>query len=327
MYKRALGTLVCLTGLSVAGWSASTVAQDFPSPIKLIVPFPPGGSTDALARVMAPQLSKTLGQTIVVENRPGASGQIAAQALKNAPADGSTFMLAPDHVGVMVPLIMPTAGYETLKDFLPVGQAASYPIAMSVSMSTGAKTLKEYVEYVKRNPARANFGVPVVGGAFELVGYKFGEAAGVKMTAVPYNGSAPMMTGMMGDSISSGVMGLPDGMEQHRGGKIRTIAVTGDKRSPIVPDVPTFDELGFKGLNVMSWHAFFAPKGLPRPMAEKFNRAISIALQDPEVKKRLADMALEAAPTSLDGASKIIADGVAFWTPLMKAAGNPPAKQ
>lgn len=327
MFNRALGTLVCLAGLSIAGWTGSAPAQDFPSPIKLIVPFPPGGSTDALARVMAPPLGKALGQTIVVENRPGASGQIAAQALKNAPADGSVFMLAPDHVAVMVPLIMPTAGYDTLKDFLPVGQAASYPIAMSVSISTGARNLKDYVEYVKRNPARANFGVPVVGGAFELVGHKFGEVAGVKMTAVPYNGSAPMMTGMMGDSISSGVMGLPDGMEQHRGGKIRTIAVTGDRRSPVLPDVPTFEELGFKGLNVMSWHAFFAPKGLPRPMAEKFNRAITVALEDPEVKKRIADMALEVAPTSLEGASKVIADGVAFWTPLMKAAGGTAAKR
>ena len=322
MFKRVLGSIACLTVLAAVAWSPPALAQDFKSPIKLLVPFPPGGSTDSLARLMAPSLSKALGLSIIVENRPGASGQIAATLLKNAPADGSTFLLAPDHVGVMVPLIMPTAGYETLRDLLPVGQAATYPIAMSVSNSTGTRSLEEYLAYVKREPAKANFGVPVVGGAFELVGYKFGSAANVKMTAVPYNGSAPMMTDMMAGSISSGVMGLPDGIEQHRAGKIRTIAVTGNKRSSILPDVPTFQELGFAGLDVMSWHAFFAPKALPRPLAEKFNQAIATALQDADVRKRIAEMALEVAPTSLEDASRIIADGVAFGKPRMANPGG-----
>lgn len=315
--------LVCVLGIGAItlGLSpAHTAAQAFHAPIRLIVPFPPGGSTDALARLLAPHLSKSLGQTIVVENRPGASGQIAAQALKAAPPDGSTFMLAPDHVAIMVPLIMPTAGYDTLQDFLPVGQAATYPIAMSVSLGSGAKSLPEYIAYLKREPTKANFGVPVVGGAFELVGYKLGQAAGVPMTVVPYNGSAPMMTGMMGDSISAGVMGLPDGIEQHRAGKIRTVAITGHERSKILPEIPTFQELGIGGLDVMSWHAFFAPRGLPKPMAVAFNQAIADALKVPEVQKRIADLGLEVGPTSLDGASKIIADGVAFWKPLMSAS-------
>ncbi len=327
MIRHRLATVLFAAALTAAGLSPGVSAQTFKSPVRLIVPFPPGGSTDALARLLAPHLAKSLGQNIVVENRPGASGQIAAQLLKASPADGSTFMLAPDHVGIMVPLIMPTAGYDTLRDFLPVGQAATYPIAMSVSISTGAKSLQDYVAYVKREPAKANFGVPVVGGAFELVGYKFGQAAGVRMESVPYNGSAPMMTGMMGDSISSGVMGLPDGIEQHRAGRIRTIAVTGSRRSPILPDVPTFQELGFDGLNVTSWHAFFAPRGLPQSMATGFNEAIAEALKVPEVQTRVAAMALEVAPTSLEAASKVIADGVAFWKPLMSTAAGTATKR
>lgn len=288
-------------------------AQEFKTPIKIIIPFAPGGATDALARAVGPKLSKELNQTVIIDNKPGASGQIGTAAVKAAPADGSTFLLALDHSVVVVPLITPTAGYDALKDFVPVGQVARFQWTFAVPMNSPAKTLPEFVELVRRDPQNGNYGVPLTGGVPDIIGTAITRKAGVKMEAIAFGGSAQMMPQLIGGQLASGVTGEPEGVTMFRGGKVRILAISGGKRSTLLPEVPTFEEMGFGGVNVNSFNAFFAPKGLPRPLAEKFNLALRTVLKDPEVQAKIKDMSLELAPTDLVQSANELAKSYAFW--------------
>jgi len=292
---------------------AGAAAQDFKSPVKIVIPFAPGGATDALGRLLAPRLSKELSQTVIIDNKPGASGQIGTAAVKAAPPDGSTFLLALDHSVVVVPLITPTAGYDAMKDFVPVGQVARFQWTFAVPMSSPAKTLPEFVEFVRKEPQNGNYGVPLIGGVPDIIGAAIARKASVKMEAIAFGGSAQMMPQLIGGQLASGVTGEPEGVTMSRGGKVRILAISGGKRSTLLPAVPTFEELGFTGVNVNSFNAFFAPKGLPRPLAEKFNAALRTVLNDPEVQARIKDMSLELAPTDLEQSTSELAKSYAFW--------------
>jgi len=292
---------------------AGAAAQDFKNPVKIVIPFAPGGATDALGRLLAPRLSKELSQTVIIDNKPGASGQIGTAAVKAAPPDGSTFLLALDHSVVVVPLITPTAGYDAMKDFVPVGQVARFQWTFAVPMSSPAKTLPEFVEFVRKEPQNGNYGVPLIGGVPDIIGAAIARKANVKMEAIAFGGSAQMMPQLIGGQLASGVTGEPEGVTMSRGGKVRILAISGCKRSTLLPAVPTFEELGFTGVNVNSFNAFFAPKGLPRPLAEKFNAALRTVLNDPEVQARIKDMSLELAPTDLEQSTSELAKSYAFW--------------
>ena len=288
-------------------------AQDFKGPIKIVVPFAAGGATDALARLLAPGMGKALGQQIIIDNRPGASGQIGSAAVKAAPPDGSTFLLALDHSVVIVPLITPGAGYDALKDFVPIGQVARFQWTLAVPIGSPAKTLPEFVEVVRQNPTQGNYGVPLTGGVPDIIGAAISRKANVRMEPVPFGGSAQLMPQLIGGQLASGVTGEPEGVQMLRGGKIRILAISGGKRSSLLPDVPTFEELGFTGVNVNSFNAFFAPKGLPRPMAEKFNAALRAVLKEPEVQQKVRDMSLELAPADLEQSARELAKSYDFW--------------
>jgi tripartite-type tricarboxylate transporter receptor subunit TctC len=308
-----------LTSALFAALSAGAAAQDFKSPIKIVVPFAPGGATDALARLLAPRLGKELSQSVIIDNRPGASGQIGTAAVKAAAPDGSTFLLALDHSVVIVPLITPSAGYDAVKDFVPVGQVARFQWTFAVPLSSAAKTLPEFVETVRKDPRLGNYGVPLIGGVPDIIGAAISRKANVTMEPIAFGGSGQMMPQLIGGQLASGVTGEPEGVTMHRGGKVRILAISGGKRSALLPDVPTFEELGFTGVNVNSFNAFFAPKGLPRPLAEKFNGALRTVLKDPEVQERIKDMSLELAPTDLDQAAAELSKSYTFWhTPRKK---------
>lgn len=293
--------------------TAGAAAQDFKSPIKIVVPFAPGGATDALARLLGPRLSRELSQTVVIDNKPGASGQIGTAAVKAAAPDGSTFLLALDHSVVVVPLITPSAGYDAIRDFIPVGQVARFQWTFAVPLSSPAKTLPEFVEVVRKEPQLGNYGVPLIGGVPDIIGAAISRKASVKMEAIAFGGSAQMMPQLIGGQLASGVTGEPEGVTMSRGGKVRILAISGGKRSALLPDVPTFEELGFSGVNVNSFNAFFAPKGLPAALAEKFNTALRAVLKDPEVQARIQDMSLELAPTDLDQSAAELARSYKFW--------------
>ena len=288
-------------------------AQDFKTPIKIVVPFAPGGATDALARLLGPRLGKELNQTVIVDNRPGASGQIGTVAVKAAPADGSTFLLALDHSVVVVPLITPTAGYDAVRDFVPVGQVARFQWTFAVPLTSSARSLPEFVDMVRKDPQSGNYGVPLQGGVPDIIGAAITRKANVKMESIAFGGSAQLMPQLIGGQLASGVTGEPEGVQMARGGKVRILAISGGKRSSLLPEVPTFEELGFTGVDVNSFNAFFAPKGLSPVLAEKFNTALRAVLKDAEVQARIKEMSLDLAPTDLNQSRAELAKSYAFW--------------
>lgn len=293
---------------------AGTVqAQDAKRPIKIVVPFAAGGATDAVARHVAPKLAKELGTQVIVENKPGASGQLGTSYVKSAAADGSTYLLALDHSVVVVPLITPTAGYDAMRDFVAAGQVARFQWTFAVPASSPASSLGEFAEVVRKDPAQGNYGVPLQGGVPDIIGAAISRKAGVKMQAVPFGGSAQLMPQLIGGQLASGVTGEPEGLQMLKTGKARILAISGGRRSSYLPNVPTFEELGYTGVNVNSFNAFFAPKGTPRPMLEKFNRALRIVLRDPEIQQKIAEMSLELAPTDLEQAATELQNSYKFW--------------
>ncbi|WP_234192923.1 MULTISPECIES: tripartite tricarboxylate transporter substrate-binding protein [Pseudacidovorax] len=307
-----------IVGAMAALMAAAAGAQDFKNPIRIVVPFAPGGATDALARLLGPRLSKELNQTVIVDNRPGASGLIGTAAVKAAPADGSTFLLALDHSVVVVPLITPTAGYDAVRDFVPVGQVARFQWTFAVPLTSPARTLPEFVELVRKDPQQGNYGVPLQGGVPDIIGAAITRKANVKMEAIAFGGSAQMMPQLIGGQLASGVTGEPEGVQMAQGGKVRILAISGGKRSSLLPDVPTFEELGFTGVNVNSFNAFFAPKGLSPALAQKFNAALRTVLKDAEVQARIKEMSLDLAPTDLPQSSAELAKSYAFWNDAAK---------
>lgn len=310
--RAALLALCCGIAASAA------YAQEFKQPIRFVVPFGAGGATDVLARLVATRIGKDLGQAVIIENKPGAGGQIGTQAVKGAPADGSVFLVTTEHPLVVLPHITPGVGYAPEKDFAIMGKIANLQWALSTPASTGVKTTAQFSDYVRRDPTRGNFGIPLTGGIPTMIGSVIARKGGIEMTPIPYAGGAPMMTHLLGGQLSTGVTGTPEAAAMQKTGKVVVLALAGSKRSAYLPDVPTFNELGYPDLDVDSWIAVFAPKGLPPAMAEKFNAALRAALAEPDVRTKLADLSLEATPTTLSEASKEYASALAFWARAYK---------
>lgn len=293
-------------------------AQEFKQPIRFVVPFGAGGATDVLARLVATRIGKDLGQAVIIENKPGAGGQIGTQAVKGAPADGSVFLVTTEHPLVVLPHITPNIGYSADRDFAIMGKIANLQWALSTPASTGVKTMPEFIDYVRRDATRGNFGIPLTGGIPTMIGAGIAKKGGIEMTPIPYAGGAPMVTHLLGGQLSTGVTGTPEAASMQRTGKVVVLALAGSKRSSYLAGVPTFAELGYPDLDVDSWIAVFAPKGLPPAMAEKFNAALRAALAEPDVRTKIADLSLEVTPTTLGEASKEYTSALAFWARAYK---------
>lgn len=297
--------------------ASAAFAQDGKT-VRLVVPFPAGGATDAIARMIAPKLAQEFGQSVIVENRTGASGQIGTAYVKSAAPDGLTYLFTTDHTIATLPVLVDRAGYDPLKDFTAVGQVARFQLALSASIAGGAANLSGLKDVLRANPGRASFGVPVVGGYPSTVGVALQKHIGVPMTAVPYRGSGPVVNDVVGGQVTVGVTGLADVLPMVQGGRARILAVTGMKRSSMVPEVPTFEELGVHGLSSDSWYAFFAPAGLPAGSAERFNLALAKALADKGIKQRIAELSIELAPTSLKDADDVLKSTARYWLEASK---------
>src|SRR5690349_13668882 len=217
-------------------------------PVRILVGFPPGGGTDAIARVLADKLKDQLGAPVVVDNRAGAGGQIAAQALKAAPADGHTFFLSHDHTISILPLVTRNPGFDPATDFVPVAGFATFANAFAVSAGTPARSFPEYIKFVQAHGGKDTVGIPAPASIPEFLVGMMASKYKLDLQAAPYRGSAPMMADMLGNQIKSGIASIPDFIENHKAGKLRIVAVIGDKRQAILPEVPTFAELGVAGL-------------------------------------------------------------------------------
>ena len=281
---------------AVAGFSGLSQAQQQGAPIRLLVGFPAGAGTDAIARTLGEKLKDQLGAPVVVENRAGAGGQIAAQALKAAPADGHTLLLSHDHTISILPQVVKNPGYNSANDFVPVAGFATFANVLAVSGGTPAKNLDEYLKWVRtQRGGKDTIGVPAPASIPEFLVKMIGTKYKIDVQAAPYRGSAPMTADMLGNQISAGIASVPDFIENHRAGKLRIVATIGAKRQALLPQVPTFTELGFANLEDLPYYGVFAPVGTPQPVIDRFGEALAKVLAMPDVKQKLTTMGLTVA--------------------------------
>jgi len=301
--------------------AAVSQAQPASTPVRILVGFPPGGGTDAIARTFADKLKDVLGSPVVVENKAGAGGQIAAQALKTAAPDGHTFFLSHDHSISILPLVTKNAGFDPAVDFIPVSGFATFANALAVSGGTPAQSLQEYVAYVQSRGGKDTVGIPAPASIPEFLVGMLASKYKLDLQAAPYRGSAPMMQDMMGNQIHAGVASIPDFIEHHRAGKLRVVAVIGDKRQAILPDVPTFAELGVAGLEDLPYYGFFAPAGTPPAVIERFNQAVAKVVAMPDVRERLVNLGLTVGYQPQPAFAQRVKGYTQTWERIIKASG------
>ena len=302
--------------------SLQGLAADYTGPVKVLVGFPAGGATDVVARLLSDKLKDVLGQPVLVDNKGGAGGMIATQQLKASPADGSTVMLTIDHTQVIIPLTFKAPGYDPVRDFTPLAGVASYFNALGVSATINVKTLAEFGSWLKANPTKANFGVPAAGSVPQFASLIVGRALGVaNPVIVPYKGGAPLTQDLLAGQVPASVSSLTEYIEHHRAGRINVLAISGTARSKAAPEIPTFQELGLKGVDKNPWLAFVGPKDMPREFVERFTRAVAQVLRNPEVVERLAKMGNEITYAPPDQLREWISSATAHWAPVIRDSG------
>ena len=272
-------------------------AQDYPNrPIILIVPFPPGGSTTVMARNVADKMAAALGQQVVVDNRGGAGGTIGTRAAAKAAPDGYTILLGYTGTLSIAPSLYANPGYDPRKDFAPIGMIGTAPSVMVVHPSIPVKSVAEFIAYAKAQAASVPYGSPGVGTANHLAAELFANSTGVKLQHIPYKGSGPAMSDLVGGHIPMMFVPIPAAIGNVQGGKLRALAVTSPKRSALLPDLPSVQEAGVKDFDVALRYGLAAPAGTPRPIIERLNKELNAALALPDVQKRLVTEGAEALP-------------------------------
>ena len=301
------------------------VAAQPGTPVRLLVGFPPGGGTDAIARMLADKLKDELGAPVIVENKAGAGGQLAAQALKAAAPDGQTLFLSHDHTVSILPLVVKNPGFDPARDFVPVAGFATFANAVALSGGTPAKTLADYFSWVRGAGAgKGSIGIPAPASVPEFLVKVMAQQARLDLVPVPYRGSAPMMQDMLGNQIAAGVGSIPDFIENHRAGKVRVVAVMGTQRQPALPDVPTLAEAGIPGFEELPYYGVFAPAGTPRAAVDAFSAAMAKVLAQADIRDRLSAMGLAVghmAPAQLAAREKAY---TGTWARIIQASGFTP---
>lgn len=319
--RRAI-VMAGLCGLcGLASPAGAQTPEAFPvKSIRMVVPYPPGGPTDLTARVVAAEMSKTLGQSIVVDNRPGASGMIGAEMVARAEPDGYTF-LANASLHVINQFIYPDMRFDALKDFVPITQLAAVPLVLVVPATSPIRTVQDLVEYGKKNPAKLNFGSSGNASAPHLAGESFKIAAGIEMQHVPYKGSAPALADLVGGQVQLIFDSMPSAMPFIKSGKLRAIAVTTKRRAAALPDIPTIAESGFPDFDIATWYGYWAPKGTPAPVVAKLADAASQALRLPAVVEQYAQMGAEPVGSSPSEFAAYNASEMSKWEEIVRKSG------
>jgi tripartite-type tricarboxylate transporter receptor subunit TctC len=309
-----------LTALLIGMHSAA--AQDYPSrPITLIVPYTPGGGNDAMARVVADTMSTALGQQIVIENRGGAGGSIATRQVARAAPDGYTLGLGGTGTLAIDPTLYPNIGYDPRKDFAPVGLIATSALIVLVNPSIPAKTLAEFIALAKAEPGRINFASAGSGSGIHLGTELLAFMAGIKMTHIPYKGSAPALTDLIGGHVALYFSSLPPAIGLVRDGKVRALAVTGPTRSKAFPDIPTVAEAALPGFEAVLHYGIVAPAGTSRPVIEKLNAAMRTALASPLVQARIDTDGAEAMASTPEQYAADIDREETKWSEIVRRSG------
>jgi len=283
---RVLGLALLLAGAMIAGNAAR--ADDYPArKITLVVPYPPGGGVDAMARVMAQKLTEAFHQQVIVENRGGAGGTVGTRFVARAKPDGYTLLLG--HTGTISinPSLYPKLDIDPRRDFAPIGLIASMPVALLANPSFPAKTVADVIAMAKKEPGKLNVGTSAMGTGGYMCAELFRSEANIKVAVIPYHGTAPVMTDLLGGQVPMAFGVLPPALGNLKAGKLRAIAVTSKKRFSLLPDVPTFDESGMPGFEAVLHYGLLAPHGTPAPIIDKLSAAVRSAVADPEVQKRI----------------------------------------
>jgi len=304
---------------------ASAQAQDFPSrPITLVIPFAPGGSTSIVGRGIAEKMSEFLGEKIVIDSRPGAGGTVGTRAVAKSAPDGYTLLLGYTGTLAIGPSLYKNVGYDPRKDFAPVGMIGNAPNSLVVNPDFPAKTLAELIAYAKANPGKLNFGSAGAGTASHITGEYFARAAGITLVHIPYKGTGPALTDLLGGHIPMAFAPIPASHSNVAAGKLRALAVTSPGRSGLLPDVPTIAESGIPGFDASLYYGLAAPAGTPRPVVDKLNKVLREALASEEVKRQLGNDGTDITPGSPEDYAALIDRDEKKWAQLVKASGVEP---
>jgi tripartite-type tricarboxylate transporter receptor subunit TctC len=320
MRRRSLTLSIAVTAASALG-APSLWAQSDRPPLRILVGFPPGGSADIIARLLAERLPAQLGgQNVVVDNKPGAAGRIAIEQLKNSNPDGNTVLVMPSGPVVLFPHVFKKLNYDVNKDLAPISQLASFQFCVVSGPKSNVKTMAELVTRAKADPSTATYGSSGNGTVPHFLGLMIGEAAGIDLQHVPFQGGAPAMTALMGGHIGYTMDVVTEALEQHRAGKVRVIAVAGAQRAPQLPDVPTLREQGV-AMDAGAWFAMYGPGGLPAAQAQRLSVAVQTAIKDAAFAQRMSSLGLEPIGSTPDQLLAVQRADFAKWAKPVKASG------
>lgn len=306
-----------------AALSFAAAAQPLDSPLHIVVGYAPGGSTDRVARIVAEKLQGKLGVAVVVENKTGAGGRLAAQQVKAASANQNVLLLANPATMLVAPLVFKDSGYDPEKDFTPVSHVNDYEFAVAVASAVPVNELSHLVAWLRANPTQANFGVPATGSLPHFFALMMGDKANVKAQVVGYRGSAPLISDLVGGQIPVAVDTFDTELPHHEGGKLRILAVSSAKRSPLAPSIPTFREAGID-LVATGWNAFFAPASMPKAKAQMLSQAIHDVMQDADTQRKFVDQKMNPVVSTQAQTAAMLEKYRAQWAPVVKTSGYQP---
>lgn len=316
----AAGALAALAG---AAFGTQAWAQAGSKPVRIVTGFPPGGSTDIVARVLADRMRGQYAPNILVENKPGAGGRIAVEFVKAGDADGSLMLLSPAGMFTIYPHVYKKLEYDALADFTPVSTLVGYSFAITVgpSMSAQVRTLADLVQWYKANPKAAAYGTPGAGSAPHFIGTMLSRLTGFELNHVPYKGMAPVMQDLLAGQIPVGMLTVGDAVQHSKDTKLRVLATTGPARSPFLPNIPTAAESGFKDIVADEWFGMFVPSRTPPQTVERLSASIREALKSAPVQQRFAEFGLETLGTTSTQFRQMVRSEYDMWGPVVKASG------
>ncbi|MEJ6000388.1 Bug family tripartite tricarboxylate transporter substrate binding protein [Paucibacter soli] len=314
-----LSRTIAATALLALSLGAQAAFPD--KPVKIIIGFPAGGPLDAHARLMTDRLQALLGQPVIVDYKAGAGGSVGAEFVAKSPADGYTLLLANTGTMVINPALYAKLGYSTLKDFVPVARTAQQPLAMVVHPGVQAKTLGEFIALARQNPGKLNYGSAGNGGISHLVPEMFKQATGIFMVHIPYRGSAPAFTDLMGGQVQFMAESIPQAAGYAKQGRVRALAVTGAKRNPALPDTPTMAEAGVKDFEVVGFYGLLAPAGTPRDVVAKLGEALRQTLETPEIRSKMVSQGADPAFLGPDAFAAQLQRELPRWAEAVKRSG------
>jgi tripartite-type tricarboxylate transporter receptor subunit TctC len=320
--RAVLTSIAVLTAAVASGMATTAAAQNYPTrPITLVVPFPPGGSTTIVARIVTDRMAEAIGQQFVVDNRGGAGGTLGTRQVAKSAPDGYTIALGYTGTLAVGPSLFPSVGYDVRADFAPIGRIGVAPSTLVVHPSFPVHSVAELIAYAKANPGKVNYGSAGIGTVGHVAGEYFAIATGIKLTHIPYKGTGPAVTDLLGGHIPLSFSPIPAVHESAKSGLLRMLAVTSAKRSALVPDIPTVAESGVPGFEAVLRYGLVAPAGTPRPIIDRLNAALRATLASDEVRNRLATEGAEPLPSTPEEYAVDIDHEETQWSKVIKASG------